>query len=123
MGYDETLAARVRRALARRRGLTEQWMFGGLAFLLDGRMCCGVIDRDLVVRVGRPRYEEALARPHVRQMDFTGRPLRGYVYIAPGGCASDPQLREWVGWGVDVVATLPAKAPRPPRAAKRRSGT
>ena len=109
MSYDEKLAERVRRVLARRRGVVEKKMFGGLAFLLHGRMCCGVLRDDLVVRVGPERYEEALARPQARPMDFTGRPLAGYVYVAPAGCKSDKSLERWVHWGADFASTLPAK--------------
>jgi TfoX/Sxy family transcriptional regulator of competence genes len=77
--YDERLSERVRLALKPRRGISEKKMFGGLAFLLRGNMLCGVIDQDLLVRVGADAYEQALARPHAREMDFTGRPLKGVV--------------------------------------------
>jgi hypothetical protein len=82
------LAERVRRALGKRKGLAEKKMFGGLAFMLDNRMCCGVINNDLVVRVGPDQYESALAQPHARRLDFTGRPLKGFVYrVTSGGSA------------------------------------
>lgn len=72
-------------------------------------MCCGVIKEDLVVRVGPERYEKALRRPHARPMDFTGRPLTGYVYVSPAGYKGDESLRMWVEWGVDFVSGLPVK--------------
>ncbi len=112
MSYDETLAQRIRRIIGKRRGAIEKKMFGGLAFMLDGRMCCGIIGRDLMVRVGPERYEEALARPHTRPMDFTGRPLTGFVYVAPAGYRSDVALRSWIRWCVAFVSTLPAKSGR-----------
>jgi TfoX/Sxy family transcriptional regulator of competence genes len=107
MTYDEKLADRVRRVIARRERITEKKMFGGLAFLLGGRMCCGVLNDDLVVRVGPARYKEALAQPHVRRMDFTGKPLTGFVYIAPPGLRSKQALLKWVGRGVEFVSMLP----------------
>jgi TfoX/Sxy family transcriptional regulator of competence genes len=78
MSYDLVLADRIRRVLGSRPDLSERKMFGGLAFLLDDKMCCGIVDRDLMVRVGPARYAEALARPHARPMDFTGRPLTDF---------------------------------------------
>ena len=121
MSYDENLAGRIRPILSRRRGVTEKKMFGGLAFLLDGRMCCGVIDKDLVVRVGPDRYGAARRQPHTRPMDFTGRPLTGYVYVSPAGCRRDESLAKWTSWGADFVATLPAKTVRAKARGKRRT--
>ena len=77
MAYDEELAARVRHVLGRQTGLTEKKMFGGITFLLHGNMCCGGATDDLVVRVGAEQYEEALAEPHARPMDFTGPFAKG----------------------------------------------
>ena len=77
MAYNKELAARVRTALVDSSAITEKKMFGGLSFLLGGKMCCGVIDDNLVVRVGPDGYEDALAQPNARPMDFTGRPMAG----------------------------------------------
>ena len=109
MAYDATVVDRVRRCLGRRRDLTEREMFGGISFLLGGRMCCGVIGDDLVIRVGPQGYREALGEPHARPMDFTGRPLRGFVYVAPAGYQSDRALMRWVRRAVTFVTTLPKK--------------
>ena len=109
MAYDEQLAARIRKALARHEGLTEKKMFGGISFMLRGNMCCGVVRDDLVVRVGPEQYEEAVMEPHARPMDFTGRPLKGLVYVGPGGHRSDEGLAKWVKQGVDLAASLPPK--------------
>jgi TfoX/Sxy family transcriptional regulator of competence genes len=110
MAYDEVLADRVRQALEGRLGLTERKMFGGIAWMLEGHMCVGIVDRDLMVRVGPDGWEDALDEPHVRPMDFTGRPLKSYVYVAPEGLESDGALLDWVRRGAEFAATLPPKA-------------
>ena len=80
MAYDERLAVRVRGVLADTNGVSERKMFGGLAVLVDGNMACGVVGDKLMLRLGREGAEEALCRPNVRPMDFTGRPMTGMVY-------------------------------------------
>jgi hypothetical protein len=109
MPFDEILAGRVRRALAGQQALEEKRMFGGLAFLVSGHMCCGVAGQDLMVRVGPELYERALKRPHARPMDFTGRPLRGFVYVGQEGCRTAAQLQGWVRLGLSFVLSLPPK--------------
>jgi TfoX/Sxy family transcriptional regulator of competence genes len=109
MAYDQQLASRIRNALARHEGLTEKKMFGGISFMLHGNMCCGVVRDDLVVRVGPDLYEEAVMEPHARPMDFTGRPLKGFVYVGSGGHRSDETLAKWLKRGVDLTASLPPK--------------
>ena len=111
MAYDEKLAERVRTALLHRPEVIEKKMFGGLAFLLNGKMFCGIVNDDLVVRVGPDRYEEVLAKPHVRPMDFTGRPMRGYVFVAPAGRKTDKLLEQWINQGVELVSMLPSTKP------------
>ena len=114
MAYDTKLAERVRRSVVGKRGMTEKAMFGGLAFLRGGRMFCGIAKDDLMVRVGPEGYEEAPQKPHVRPMDFTGRPMKGYVFVAPAGRRTDAALRAWVNLSASFVGTLP-----PGRARKR----
>ena len=109
MAYDEKLAERVRRALSGREGISEKKMFGGIAYMLGGNMFCGIVKDQLMVRVGPERYEDALARPHARPMDFTGRAMRGMVYVEPEGLRSDADLGAWLRRGVDFAATLPPK--------------
>jgi TfoX/Sxy family transcriptional regulator of competence genes len=109
MAFDQGLAQRVREALDGRAGITERQMFGGLAFLVDGKMFIGISGSKLMARVGAERYQDALALPHVRKMDFTGRPMNGYVYVEPAGLAQDEDLAAWVSWCVSYVASLPAK--------------
>ena len=108
MAYDEGLAERVRELLAMRVDVSERAMFGGLAFMVGGHMACGITGDDLMVRVGKERYDDALRQPHAREMDFTGRPMTGYVYVDAAGTADDA-LRDWVERGVAFVATLPAR--------------
>lgn len=116
MAYDEGLAFRVRELLSERRDLVEKSMFGGLAFLIDGAMSVGVVGEDLLVRVGPERHEQALARPHARIMDFTGKPMKGWIFVAPLGIEDDGALAGWVDWGVETagraVSTKSKAAPR-----------
>jgi TfoX/Sxy family transcriptional regulator of competence genes len=109
MAYDGGLAERVREVLVGRPGITERAMFGGLAFLVDGKMFVGILHSSLMARVGPERHQDALAMPHVRVMDFTGRPMKGYVYVDPPAMAADEDLRAWVLWCVEFVARLPRK--------------
>jgi TfoX/Sxy family transcriptional regulator of competence genes len=109
MAYDEGLAHRLRELLEDREGIAEKKMFGGLAFLLHGHMCCGVVGDELMVRVGPEAYADTLARPHAREMDFTGKPLRGMVYVATEGFDADGDLRAWVERGVAFASSLPPK--------------
>jgi hypothetical protein len=110
MPVDEALAVRVRAILEPRPDFSEKKMFGGLCFLLGGHMCCGVTGSELMIRVGPDAYEGSLALPHARVMDFTGRPLKGMVYVAEEGIASDAGLSEWVGRGVAFAGSLPPKS-------------
>jgi hypothetical protein len=109
MSFDEGLAQRIRDGLEDRSDVTEKTMFGGLAFLLGGHMCVGIIGEELMVRVGPEAYDEAVRRPHARKMDFTGRPMKGFVYVAPDGLESDAALHRWIARGVRFAASLPAK--------------
>jgi TfoX/Sxy family transcriptional regulator of competence genes len=108
MAIDEGLAQRIREALGTAR-VTERKMFGGIAFMSRGHMFVGIARGLLMVRIGPAAYEEALRKPHVREMDFTGRPMRGYVYVDPPGFERDDDLASWVKAGLAFVKTLPAK--------------
>ena len=109
MSYDEGLAERLREVLDSQEGVNEKKMFGGLAFIVRGHMCCGVSGDDLMLRVGPDQHDDALAQPHTRAMDFTGRPMKGFVYVGQEGLASDEQLEDWVGRGLNFVRSLPPK--------------
>jgi hypothetical protein len=108
MAIDEGLAARIREALGTAR-ITERKMFGGIAFMSRGHMFVGIAKAALMVRVGPEAYATSLKRPHAREMDFTGRPMKGYVFVDPPGFEADADLAYWVDAGLSFVATLPAK--------------
>lgn len=108
MAYDESLAERVRDVLASRPDLSERKMFGGIAFMLCGHVAVGVIGDDLLVRLG-PDGERALAEPHTRPMDFTGKPMKTTIFVEPEGTATDPDLTSWVEAGADYAASLEPK--------------
>lgn len=109
MAFDEGLAQRLREILAERDDVVEKKMFGGLAFMLSGNMCCGVVGDELMARVGPEQYESALKHPYARKMDFTGKPLKGFVYVAREGIMSDQDLQAWVGRCEKFVCSLPSK--------------
>ena len=109
MAYDEALAERVREQLAGEPAVAEKAMFGGLAFLLEGNMAVGLSGEELMVRVGPDASDDALAQPHTRAFDMTGRPMKGWILVAPEGVAEDHDLAGWVGRGVDFARTLPPK--------------
>ncbi|MFD5324938.1 TfoX/Sxy family protein [Streptomyces sp. NPDC127092] len=109
MTYDEGLAQRIREQLGERPGITEKRMFGGLAFLMGGNMTVGVVGDELIARVGPDRAEQELARPEARPMDFTGRPMRGWVTVSGPALAEDSVLRHWVTTSAAFVGTLPPK--------------
>ena len=109
MAFDDDLAARIRERLARRRGIEEKRMFGGVGFLLNGNLLVGVWKDSLVARLGPGEGEAALLEPHVRAFDITGRPMAGWVLVGPEGVGEDDQLSEWIGRAMAFVGTLPAK--------------
>jgi hypothetical protein len=124
MAYDETMAARVRKALAKRKGVTEKKMFGGIAFMVRGHMCCGVLKDELMLRVGAEQAEKLLARSprreegesaasprrlHICPMDFTGKPMKGMLIVPPQGMKTDAALKAWMDMAVNFVSTLPKK--------------
>jgi TfoX/Sxy family transcriptional regulator of competence genes len=109
MAYDEDLAERVRDALAARSDVSERKMFGGIAFMVGGNMACGVLGEDLIVRLGDEEGEKALQEDGVRAFDFTGKPMKGIVYVSPERTSDDSGLTEWVEAGADYAASLPPK--------------
>lgn len=109
MAFDESLAARIRDALARRKGVEEKKMFGCLCFLLDGNALAGVWKDRLIARLGPDEGEAALLEPHVRAFDITGKPMRNWVAVEPEGVEDDDQLEEWIQRAMKFVKTLPRK--------------
>ena len=109
MAYDETLASRVREILSSVAGFSEKKMFGGLCFLIHGNMCCGVLKNELVLRLDPELARETLSGPHTRPMDFTGRPMKGFVFIEGPGLRTDRQLRDLVSMALSFAQSLPRK--------------
>lgn len=106
MAYDEGLAQRVREIIDERPDLEEKKMFGGVGFLIGGKMACGINQQHLIVRVGPAAYQGALSRPHTAEFDFTGRPMTGWIGVEPEGLAEDADLAAWVEQGVAFALTL-----------------
>lgn len=109
MAYSEDLAERIRANLEGNPAIEEKKMFGGLSFLLNGNMSVGVIGEELCVRVGTDAHEEALSEPGARIMDFTGRPMNGWVMVDSDGFPDDAGLEAWIERGVGFASTLPPK--------------
>ena len=109
MAYKEELAQRVRVILENQSGYEEKKMFGGISFLLNGNMACGVIRDDLIVRVGADNYTDALLKPHVELFDLTGRAMTGWIVVKEPGYQSDSDLNDWVKQGQEYSLSLPAK--------------
>jgi hypothetical protein len=109
MAFDAKLAARIRRQLGNRAGLVEKQMFGGVAFLLNGNMCCGVHGEELIVRLAPEDTDQALARPNTHRFDLTGRPMQGWILVKPKGLATAAALRKWIGIASRYAASLPPK--------------
>ena len=118
MAYDEDLANRIRELIASEAGYTEQKMFGGIAFMLGGNMCCGVIRSDLMLRLGPELSTRALSESHTRQMEMNGRPVSWMALVSPSGYQADEALQGWLDQAADFTASLPPKKARP--AARRR---
>jgi TfoX/Sxy family transcriptional regulator of competence genes len=109
VAFEEALAGRIRDHLGGTAGLAEKRMFGGIAFLLNGNMCCGVHGDEVILRVDPEAAEDAVRKPHVRIFDLTGRPMRGWLLVGSDAVSSDEQLRAWIDMGVDFAGSLPAK--------------
>lgn len=109
MAFDEQLAARVEMLIGARDGVASRRMFGGIAWMLDGNMACGVVRDDLMLRLGPDGAAAALTEPGARPMDFTGRPMRGYVFVDAEATAPDASLAAWVERALAFAATLPPK--------------
>ena len=109
MAFSESLATRIRDALARKTNIEEKKMFGGVGFLLNGNMLVGVWKDSIIVRLGHDRYDDALVEPHVREFDITGKPMKGWIMVESEGVKDDDQLHDWIGRATTFVKTLPKK--------------
>lgn len=113
MAYDEQFAEKVRTYILTVTGVSEKKMFGGLCFLLHGNMCCGVIDKKLMLRIGAEAYDSVLEMKHVVSMDFTGKPLKGMVYVLPEGTKTKAAIKKWIDLGLKYAGSLPKKTSKP----------
>jgi TfoX/Sxy family transcriptional regulator of competence genes len=109
MAFDEDLADRLRKVFRRRKGVSEKKMFGGRGFMLNGNMCCDTVKDKLMLRLGEDGAAEALSEPHVREMDFTGKPIKTMVFVVRAGLKTDEDLRAWGNRATKFAGTLPAK--------------
>lgn len=117
MAFSEKLASRVRGVLAGAPRCVEKKMMGGLTFMVNGKMCVGILKDDLMVRIDPEMHEKALARKGCREMDFTGKPMRGFVFVGPGGTSTKKSLESWVALALDFNTR--AKASRSRKKPKR----
>jgi TfoX/Sxy family transcriptional regulator of competence genes len=120
MAFDERLAERIRKVLGPDASVVEKKMFGGIAFMRHGNMAVGIVGDDLMVRVGPDAWEKSLSLAHARVMDFTGKPMRGYVYVAAAGVDTAAKLRRWIERGLEFVDTLPPKVAKRKTSKKRK---
>ena len=109
MAYDKGLAQRVREILEEEPGFNEKKMFGGIGILFNGNMACGILNDDIIIRVGPDNYEESMKKPYAREFDITGRSMKGWVMISSEGYESDEDLIEWLHKGVEYARSLPSK--------------
>ena len=110
MAFDDKLAARIRRQLGKKKGLVEKKMFGGVGFMLNGNMACGVHGSELIVRLAPEETDKALAQRNVRVFDLSGgRPMKGWILVEPAGIESEKDLAKWVDIGAKYAAALPPK--------------
>jgi TfoX/Sxy family transcriptional regulator of competence genes len=109
MSMNESIAEKIRAEVNHYPDVVEKRMFGGIGFIVNGNMACGVNGSDLIVRVGPEQSQAALSRPHTKVFDMTGRPMAGWIKIAPEGFASQQDLKDWVKQGMEYALTLPPK--------------
>jgi TfoX/Sxy family transcriptional regulator of competence genes len=115
MAFDAKLATRIRKVLADRRDVEEKAMFGGLAFMVRGHMSCGIVKEKLMVRIEPESYDRLLAEPNVKPMDFSGKAMRGFLYVEPGGIATARSLRKWVERVLKFAESRPQKTTKSKR--------
>ena len=109
MAFDEELANRLRKIFLGREEVVEKKAFGGITFMLNGNMCCGIVKRTLMARVGPDQYQSALSQPYTKEMDFTGRPMKGFVFVSPEGIQTKNDLEKWVNLCEKFVRSLQSK--------------
>lgn len=97
MAYSEKLAERIREALSHLSKVEEKEMFGGMCYMVNGKMCVGIIDDEVMCRIDPAVYEEALEKKGCREMNFTGRPMKGYVFVSEEGMKTKKDFDYWIG--------------------------
>lgn len=96
MAFNEKLSDRIREALSYLPKVEEKYMFGGVCYMLNGKMCIGVVEDEMMCRIGPEVYEEALEKTGCREMIFTGKPMKGYVYVGNEGMKTKKQFEYWI---------------------------
>jgi len=109
MPFDKAPAERLPSFFQGNDTVDEKKMSGGLAFMVNGYMCCGMVGKDLAVRTGPDAFDESVRPPHSRPMDLTGRPMKGFFFVAPAGFQSDLALKSWAQRGLDFVLSSTTK--------------
>ncbi|MBZ0202140.1 MAG: TfoX/Sxy family protein [Ignavibacteria bacterium] len=109
MSYNEKLAERISKLLEMHKGIVEKKMFGGIAYMLNDKMMTGIVKDELMVRCMPEDYDTLLKKPHARQMDFTGRPMKGFLYVSAAGIKTDNQLQKWLDIGIEFAQKSPPK--------------
>lgn len=109
MAYSEKLAERITALLKPKKGLVIKKMFGGICFMLKDKMIAGIVENKLMIRCIRDEYESLLKKPHAGEMTFTGKPMKGFLYVAPDGIKTDRQLQKWLDVGIEFVKKSPPK--------------
>jgi len=109
VAYNEGLAQRIRAILEEKWQFVEKKMFGGICFMIHGNMACGILNDDLIVRVGPKNYEASLKLPHTRIFDYSGKLMKGWIMVSSAGTQSDKDLESWLEKGIDFSLTLPPK--------------
>ena len=109
MPENKVLVERIRSVLANQKGIVEKKMFGGISFMLNGNLACGVLGDEMIVRVGPDGYEDAMLQPNTRTFDFSGKAMKGWITVKAEGCTKDSDIRAWVRRGTEYAATLPPK--------------
>ena len=109
MAYSEKLADRITELLKPHKGLVIKKMFGGICYMLNDKMIAGIVEEKLMIRCRREDYDTLLKKPHAAEMTFTGKPMKGFLYIEPSGIRTDKQLQKWLDIGIEFVKKSPPK--------------
>jgi TfoX/Sxy family transcriptional regulator of competence genes len=109
MAYNQKLAERITNVLGPLPGLEAKKMFGGMCYMLNGNMLCGVVDNRMIVRLGKERQTEAMTQPHTRPFDYTGKAMSGWLMVEEQGCEAEEDLADWVQVCLEYVRPLPPK--------------